>query len=121
MNSASDLTALTAHLALLSSISFGGFPTVLPDVRNFVVATHGWMTDQDFTNFFALAQAVDLPARLAFVPDLVPREDLINAVGLNSLLFNSARAVGPAVAGLLFVLANQVTSGRDAVTLGAVK
>ena len=30
--------ALTAHLALLSSISFGGFPTVLPDVRDFVVA-----------------------------------------------------------------------------------
>jgi hypothetical protein len=37
--------ALTAHLALLSSISFGGFPTVLPDVRNFVVIAHGWMTD----------------------------------------------------------------------------
>ena len=52
---------LMAHLALLSSISFGGFPTVLPDVRNFVVATHGWMTDQDFTNFFALAQAVPGP------------------------------------------------------------
>lgn len=65
-------------------------------------------------------QAIDLPARLAFVPDLVPREDLVNAVGLNSLLFNSARAVGPAVAGLFFVLANQVTTGRDAVTLGAV-
>ncbi|HUR54383.1 MAG TPA: MFS transporter, partial [Gemmataceae bacterium] len=53
-------------------------------------------------------QAIDLPARLAFVPDLVPREDLVNAVGLNSLLFNAARAVGPAVAGLLFVIAAQV-------------
>ena len=53
--------ALTAHLALLSSISFGGFPTVLPDVRNFVVATHGWMTDEEFTNFFALAQAAPGP------------------------------------------------------------
>ena len=52
---------LTAHLALLSSISFGGFPTVLPDVRNFVVASHGWMTNQDFANFFALAQAVPGP------------------------------------------------------------
>jgi MFS family permease len=67
-----------------------------------------------------VVQAIDLPARLAFVPDLVPRDDLINAVGLNSLLFNSARAVGPAVAGLFFVLANQVATGRDAVTLGAV-
>jgi chromate transport protein ChrA len=58
MNSPS---APIAHLALLSSISFGGFPTVLPDVRNFVVANHGWMTDQDFVNFFALAQAVPGP------------------------------------------------------------
>src|SRR5882757_6045245 len=61
MNSPSVLITLMAHLALLSSISFGGFPTVLPDVRDFVVVSHGWMTDQDFTNFFALAQAVPGP------------------------------------------------------------
>src|SRR6202035_1453160 len=53
--------ALTLHLALLSSISFGGFPTVLPDVRNFVVATHGWVTDQEFANFFAVAQPIPGP------------------------------------------------------------
>jgi chromate transporter len=53
--------ALTAHLALLSSISFGGFPTVLPDVRNFVVATHGWMTDREFADFFAIAQSIPGP------------------------------------------------------------
>jgi len=35
---------LAAHLALLSSISFGGFPTVLPDVRN-LVTVNGWVTD----------------------------------------------------------------------------
>jgi MFS family permease len=41
--------------------------------------------------------AVDLPARLAFVLDLVGgnREDLMNAVALNSVLFNAARVVGP--------------------------
>jgi chromate transporter len=54
MNNPSVLIALTAHLALLSSISFGGFPTVLPDVRDFVVASHGWMTDQEFSNFFCV-------------------------------------------------------------------
>ena len=53
--------ALTAHLALVSSISFGGFPTVLPDVRNFVVGTHGWMTDQEFANIFAMAQSIPGP------------------------------------------------------------
>jgi chromate transporter len=53
--------ALTAHLALVSSISFGGFPAVLPDVRNFVVATHGWMTNQEFANLFAMAQSIPGP------------------------------------------------------------
>jgi chromate transporter len=52
---------LTAHLAWLSSISFGGFPGVLPYVRNFVVVTHGWMTDQEFANCFALAQSIPGP------------------------------------------------------------
>ncbi len=69
-------------------------------------------------------QAIDLPARLAFVPDLVPREDLINAVGLNSLLFNSARAVGPALTGLIFLATDAVVplfpDGTDSVTLGAI-
>jgi len=51
MSEHSALVALSAHLALVSSISFGGFPTVLPDVRNFVVAAHGWATDQEFANW----------------------------------------------------------------------
>jgi chromate transporter len=53
--------ALTAHLALLSSISFGGFASVLPDVRTFVVSAHGWMTDREFADFFALSQATPGP------------------------------------------------------------
>jgi chromate transporter len=53
--------ALTAHLAVVSSISFGGFPTVLPDIRNFVVGTHRWMTDQEFANLFAMAQSLPGP------------------------------------------------------------
>src|SRR5439155_6817123 len=51
-----------------------------------------------------LVQAVDLPARLAFVMDMVGRDDLMNAVALNSLLFNLARLAGPAVAGPLLGL-----------------
>ena len=48
-----------------------------------------------------IVQAVDLPSRLAFVPDLVERDDLINTVALNSVQFNVARAIGPAIAGIL--------------------
>jgi chromate transporter len=61
MNPPSVLGALVLQLALLSAISFGGFPTVLPDVRAFVVTAHGWMTDQDFANIFAIAQAIPGP------------------------------------------------------------
>jgi MFS family permease len=50
-----------------------------------------------------LIQAVDLPARLAFVVDMVGREDLVNAVALNALLFNVARMLGPALAGMLLL------------------
>ncbi|MGE3807285.1 MAG: MFS transporter, partial [Gemmataceae bacterium] len=47
-------------------------------------------------------QAVDLPARLAFVSEMVTeRDDVMNAVALNALSFNVARASGPALAGWL--------------------
>jgi MFS family permease len=48
-----------------------------------------------------VVNAVDLPARLAFVIEMVGRDDLVNAVGLNSMLFNAARAVGPAFSAAL--------------------
>lgn len=46
------------------------------------------------------AAALEQPARLAFVVDTVGKEDLSNAVALNSSLYNSARIIGPALAGL---------------------
>jgi MFS family permease len=43
------------------------------------------------------ANAVDIPARQAFIVEMVEgREDLSNAIGLNSTIFNAARAIGPA-------------------------
>lgn len=49
----------------------------------------------------AAAQAVDLPARQAFTVEMVEgKEDLTNAIALNSAMFNAARALGPALAGL---------------------
>jgi MFS family permease len=49
-----------------------------------------------------LANAFDAPARMAFVTELVNRQDLTNAVALNATLFNSAFVVGPAVAGIIY-------------------
>ena len=48
-----------------------------------------------------VSSAFDAPARQSFVSELVEPEDLTNAVGLNSANFNSARIVGPALAGVL--------------------
>jgi MFS family permease len=45
--------------------------------------------------------AFDVPARQAFVVEMVGKEDLINAIALNSSMFNGARIVGPALAGVL--------------------
>ena len=44
---------------------------------------------------------INIPSWQAFVNDLVPRQDLLSAVTLNSLQFNASRAFGPAIAGLL--------------------
>ncbi len=56
---------------------------------------------------FALAStlgvvnAFDVPARQAFVVEMVGKEDLVNAIALNSSIVNGARTIGPAVAGVL--------------------
>ena len=58
-------------------------------------------------NIFALASllgvinAFDIPARQSFLVQLVGRNDLMNAIALNSSMFNGARIVGPAIAGML--------------------
>ena len=48
----------------------------------------------------AAAGASDAPARQSLLPSLVPREHLPNAIGLNSILFQTASVVGPALAGI---------------------
>jgi len=47
------------------------------------------------------ANAVNQPARLALIPNLVDRASLTSAVAVNSLVFNGARFIGPAVAGII--------------------
>jgi MFS family permease len=47
-----------------------------------------------------IANAVDAPARQAFVRDMVGRENISSGVTLNSMMFNSARIIGPTMAGI---------------------
>jgi len=48
-----------------------------------------------------VVNAFDIPGRQSFLVDMVGKEDLMNAIALNSSMFNGARVVGPAVAGVL--------------------
>ena len=48
-----------------------------------------------------LINAFDMPARQSFLVEMVGREDLMNAIALNSSMFNGARVIGPAIAGIL--------------------
>ena len=74
---------------------------------------------------FGIVNAVDSPARQSFVPELVGPGLLGTAVGLNSVVVNAARAVGPAVAGVLIATVGTgvcflVNAASFAAVLGAL-
>src|SRR5205807_5797481 len=51
-----------------------------------------------------VVNAFDIPARQAFIVEMVGKQDLMNAIALNSPMFNGARVVGPSLAGVLIAL-----------------
>ncbi|MDD5730794.1 MAG: MFS transporter, partial [Candidatus Omnitrophica bacterium] len=58
--------------------------------------------------FLGLVNAFDMPTRQSFVVEMVEdRQDLSNAIALNSLIFNGARLIGPAIAGIIISLAGE--------------
>jgi MFS family permease len=70
---------------------------------------------------FGVGTAFDAPARQSFVAEMVGTDDLANAVGLNSASFNSARIIGPAIAGaLIAALGSGVDATGWAILLNAV-
>lgn len=91
---------------LLAVVAFAG----LPVWTIYVVALFGGFTT-----------AFDNPARRAFVVEMVPTEDVANAVSLNSALMTSSRVVGPALAGVLITTVGYGwTFAVDAVSYLAV-
>jgi MFS family permease len=56
---------------------------------------------------FGTISAFDLPARQSFLVEMVGKEDLTNAIALNSAAFNAARVIGPALAGILVAAAGE--------------
>jgi len=54
-----------------------------------------------FASLLGVVSAFDIPIRQSFVVEMVGRDDLMNAIALNSSMMNGARIIGPAVAGVL--------------------
>lgn len=83
------------------------FTQTLMMIQAFLLAALTWSGAIRVWHVYALSlvlgmvNAIDVPARQAFTVDMVEgKEDLTNAIGLNSAMFNGARAIGPATAGL---------------------
>lgn len=76
-----------------------------------------------------LITAIDSPIRQSFVVEMVGKDDLVNAVGINSTIFNTGRILGPAVAGVMITavgtgwafLANAASSIAVLAALGAMR
>jgi MFS family permease len=124
-----ELTQSPFQLGLVSALQFipvlllspvGGVVTDRVRKRRIILITQATMMVQAFVlaalvgsghvrywhvavlaAIYGLGRAIDIPARQAFISDLVGKGDVPNAVALNSVVFNGARIVGPAVAGLL--------------------
>jgi MFS family permease len=79
-----------------------GFASILSFVMFVLVFTHTIAVWHVLVVAFLLGirNAVDMPTRQAFAVEMVGREDISNAVALNSAMFNGARVIGPAVAGI---------------------
>src|SRR6195952_3192142 len=66
------------------------------------VMTAGWLLVLTFA--IGIGSALTAPAWSAIVPELVPREDMVQAIALNGIGYNLTRAIGPAIAGFLILL-----------------
>ena len=80
-------------------------------VITLILALLSWTGKIQYWHLLVLATALgvvntlDMPTRQAFVVELVEREDLMNAIALNSSVFNLCRIIGPAIAGVIMAFA----------------
>ena len=76
---------------------------VLASVLAFLTLTGSVQVWQLFVlaSLSGIVNAFDIPTRQSFVVDMVGKESLLNAIALNSSMFNGARIIGPAIAGIL--------------------
>jgi MFS family permease len=111
----STQTALMIPAFALALLSWGGW------VRYWHVAV--------LAGLIGIVNAIDMPSRQSFMVEMVGREDLMNAMALNSATFNAARVAGPAIGGLLIArygialafLLNAISFLAVVITLAVVR
>ena len=86
------MAQLAFYFALLSLVSVGGIPAVMPEMQRLVVDVQGWMSAAEFTQLFAVAQAA--PGPNVLVTALVMALTRLNPLWI--------RAAGGLSGGLLF-------------------
>ncbi len=130
------LTAALQFAPVLVLGAFGGLVADRFDKRHVLVATQTAFTVQAVALFaivvtgavqlwmvwalalmMGLINAIDNPSRQSFVVEMVGPDDLANAVGLNSVIVNSSRLVGPALAGLLIIITGDTVAGLSWIFL----
>lgn len=83
------LTTLAAHFALLSLFAIGGANAAIPEMHRVAVELHGWMTDRQFTDMFAIAQVT--PGPNVIIVTLIG----YHVAGLPGALVTTAAMCGP--------------------------
>ncbi|RJX32208.1 MAG: MFS transporter [Oxalobacter sp.] len=131
--------AATTFPVFLLALPAGALADIL-DRRRYLIATQIWMALAAgllglftltgasnpalllaFTFALGIGSGLMMPAWGAIIPELVPREDLHDAVSLNSVAVNVSRAVGPALAGLIIAATEPgVVFILNAISFGAV-
>src|SRR5438105_1969088 len=84
-------------LAIQTSAMLLAFPLAALTLLNRIQVWHVMV----LAVLLGIVNAFDIPVRQSFVVEMVGREDLINAIALNSSMLNGARVIGPAVAGIV--------------------
>ena len=91
-----NILIITQILALLQSLLLA-LLVVTDNINIFYI--------MGLTFFYGIIRAFEIPTRHSFIADLTDtREDLVNAIALNSISFNTARLIGPSIGGLIISL-----------------
>jgi MFS family permease len=104
-------------------------------ITTLILAILAWTGSIQYWHILIMAtvlgfiNTLDMPARQSFVIELVAKEDLMNAIALNSAVFNMSRIIGPAVAGIVMgywgvatcFFANSISFGAVIISLLFIK